>query len=363
MISYLLVFLLFILPFVVLPIGVSPFENSKVILAELAIEAILIISIWQKRLSNNLLKNHFSYILGGLFLLTLISLFFFPSSTTFFGNPFRLQGVFLYWHLFILAILMQKVKLPKLSPIFYLAILLLMLISTVILGTDQNARFVSTLGEANSLAATAIFLWPFLYFSPIIPKLSITFSRLISIICAALIIILSGSRSGVVAFVLQLAFIFFTSKIKMSVKSSVTLILIIMALSLFLPFIEGGGWYQNRAEVWKTALYAGSVRPIFGNGFGNIEQVLPKISKYMGNNLQYEYVDSSHNILLDFWVQGGFFGVFFLVLLLYQTFKTFTLQFRVKELVLLLGVLTVMMFNPVSVVVLVYLWFLLSSSI
>ena len=134
-----------------------------------------------------------------------------------------------------------------------------------------------------------------------------------------------------------------------------------MACSLFLPFVEKSGWYENRAEVWHTALVAGTLSPIFGHGFGNTQSNLHQTSLILNNNIQYQIVDSSHNLVLDFWVQGGFLGVACLVLLLWGGVGGLIKHQAKLELTAFLGIFTVMLFNPVSVVILVYFWWLISQ--
>ena len=73
------------------------FETPKVIAGELLIEILLVLTFLKGRFKLSL--NPFSGAVALLFLLTLIDLIFLRTITTFFGNPFRLQGVFLLWHL------------------------------------------------------------------------------------------------------------------------------------------------------------------------------------------------------------------------------------------------------------------------
>jgi O-antigen ligase len=146
-----------------------------------------------------------------------------------------------------------------------------------------------------------------------------------------------------------------------AIAKTVIISIILIAFSLILPILEGGGWFENRSEVWSTALSAGLQRPIYGSGFGNIEYTLKEASRLINNNIQYQYVDSSHNFILDFWVQGGLLGT---VLILSTIFLTLLGLTRKKDRLLLssfLGVLTVMGFNPVSVVTLLALWYLIGQ--
>lgn len=116
--SYFIQFLLFFLPLIVFPFGISPFEIPKVILVEAVIDMLLIVTIWNTK---NFSFKNVSYIqlliYGSIGVLSVIHLFFFTTSTTFFGNIFRLQGVFLLWHLLLFSLLSSQIDMQKRSLI------------------------------------------------------------------------------------------------------------------------------------------------------------------------------------------------------------------------------------------------------
>lgn len=352
--TYLLAFLLFFLPLVVLPFGISPYEIPKVILAEVGIEALLFYRLFQKGKLELPFSGFRLFSVFALVALTFTQLIFLRTETSFFGNNFRLQGIFLLWHMIIFSVLSSSVKLNLNPWIFYLSGIGLTL-SVLILGDNGTGRLIGTLGEPNALAAAVVFLWPFIFF---VSKLPV---KILTLFIAIFIVLLSGSRSGLVAFFIQGLFLLVSQKINLG--KAVMGGLIILALSFSLPFIEGGGWYENRAEVWQAALAAGWENPIFGGGFGNIEKLLPEGSKIVGNNARYQYVDSAHNIFLDFWVQGGLIGLFILGFLLKQAFGSFISQSKKIELTILLGLLAALSFNPVSVAALVQFWWLLGQGL
>ncbi len=99
----------FFLPFVVLPLGTSPFEIPKVLLAEIIIELLFLFVLFGKiPFSFTILPKHLLYTISGLFLISLFDLLFFQSPTVFFGNVYRLQGVFLLWHLLFFTIMVSQ---------------------------------------------------------------------------------------------------------------------------------------------------------------------------------------------------------------------------------------------------------------
>ncbi|MBI4084576.1 MAG: O-antigen ligase family protein [Candidatus Levybacteria bacterium] len=353
MASYLLFFLLFLLPFVIIPIGVSPFETPKVLLAELAIEALLLLTLFKAQIPKGHVKlSFFPFILLMMLILAGLHLDFFPSFQTVFGNAYRLQGVFLFMNLLIFAYISQRVRLPHIPPYFFIGFLLAHLLLAVILGSSDSQRAYGALGEPNALAATAVFLWPFSLFTP---KNKYSLLLKTSGFCiAALLVIISGSRAGFIAIALQSAFLLISKKLPVSLSGA--LAVLVLLLSMFLPFVEKSGVYENRAEIWQTAIKAGFEYPIFGGGMGNIEIRLKDAATSLSNAIRFQYVDSSHNIFLDWWVQGGIFGFSLFVLLVGGAFYFAIKQKKSFEIVLLLGMIAVLSFNPASVVILIALW-------
>src|SRR5581483_8960777 len=129
------------------------------------------------------------------------------------------------------------------------------------------------------------------------------------------------------------------------------------------PFIENKGPFENRGEVWKTAFLSGLEAPLVGHGFGNVEKALKETSMRIGNNIRFQYVDSSHNILLDYWTEGGILGLGLLLIFLFLSFREYIQHHEKSLLAPLLGICTVMLFNPVSVVTLVAFWFLIGQGV
>ncbi|MBI4097395.1 MAG: O-antigen ligase family protein [Candidatus Levybacteria bacterium] len=353
MASYLLFFLLFLLPFVIIPIGVSPFETPKVLLAELAIEALLLLALFKAQIPKDHVKlSFFPFILLMLFILAGLHLDFFPSFQTVFGNAYRLQGAFLFMHLLIFIYLSQRIRLPHIPPYFFIGFLLAHLLLVLILGFSESNRAYGALGEPNTLAAIAVFLWPFLFFAT--RNNHTLLFKILGFGLALLLIILSGSRAGFIAIALQSAFLLISKKLPVSLSGAVAVL--VLLLSTFLPFVEKSGVYENRAEIWQTAIKAGFEYPIFGGGMGNIEIRLKDAATSLSNAIRFQYVDSSHNIFLDWWVQGGIFGFVLFVLLIGGAFYFAIRQKKLLEMTLLLGLLTVLSFNPAGVTVLIALW-------
>lgn len=358
MAAFLIFFLLFFLPSVVIPVGISPFETPKVILAQILIEVLLFSKIIQfkKPHFKNLITPQVIFI-GILFILSLDTQLLFQPEGAFFGNVFRLQGQFLFWHLLLFSILSKTIKLDKIPKFFYHLSFICLVMGTLILGVNQNNRAFGTLGEPNALAATALFIFPFAWFN------AKSLIRGSSLLATLAIILLSGSRAGLIGLIIQSVSIIFKS---FSLSKGVIVSLILMVLSLVFPFTEKAGWFalaqpvfENRAEIWQTAFMAGLKSPFIGHGFGNIQSTIHQEAVLINNNVQYQIVDSAHNFLLDFWIQGGLVGVMSILILIYLALQHFIQSRKLLEITALLGLITAMLFNPVSVVNLVAFWWLI----
>jgi len=347
--------LIFFLPLLVLPLGVSFFETPKVILAELLIELLVLLTLFKAKFNLKFLITFPGFAVSIILFLSIIDLIFLKTETTFFGNAFRLQGIFLLWHLLAFAFISSRTELPKKACLFSLFSLIILALSVYIFGGDINGRAFGTLGEANSLAGAAIFFLPF---GLTTPKKWVKFSALILVF---LIILASGSRTGALGFLILTIFFGLIYIFKLKLPHAFIVALFISIMSLFLPIYAGGGWYENRAEIWYTSLVAGATSPVLGHGFGNMQSALHQTSLILNNNIQYLVVDSAHNIFLDFWIQGGFLGVLALGLLVIYSIRVFLKRNQTLELMILLGLLITLSFNPVSVSLLVGFWWVLGQ--
>ncbi len=350
----LIIFLLFLLPLIVLPFGQSYFEIPKVFIGEIFIFILALIFFFKKGFTVKIFDKKQTTLFIVLFLITLLHLIFFRSDTSLFGNQFRLQGIFLLWFLGLFCLISSKVnlQLTRWIPILSFAGIVF---GSLIFGVNENGRFIGTLGEPNALAAAGIFLWPFFL------KEKNKFINYLGLSLVVLLIILTSSRSAIIALAVQLIFIFFYQRFKTSMGKPTIITIAVLILSFSLPIIKGGGWFENRLEIWQTALYSGFTNAFVGAGFGNIEKALPVTSQMLHNNIQYQYIDSSHNFLLDFWVQGGLIGLTAILVLIFFSLKGLIKRNKKIEIIALLGLMAVMSFNPVSIVILIQFWWLVGQ--
>ncbi len=358
-------FILFVLPLVVLPQLYLMFEPPKAVIGQILIQIMLIYSLI--KFSPKFFKtiNPLLLFLSLILIsLSLLQLFIYQDQSLLYGNPFRLQGMVLLWHLLFFAYFSSRIDLDHFPrPTFFVPLLGLFL-GTLIMGTNSSERSIGTLGEPNALATTVLFFLPFSAVNSDHPHLKnkwlVKLTKILSVIMGLGILILSGSRSGVLGLFIMILFLL-GLKLKLSFKTAVVISLTFIIVSFVIPFREGGGWYENRSEIWQTAFYSGLSSPILGHGFGNVQQALIETSIALNNNIRHQIIDSSHNLFLDIWVQGGFIGLVGLLGLLGGSIRGLIKHKRVLELTSLLGLLVALSFNPVSAVNLFAFYFLIGQ--
>lgn len=358
---YLTFFLLFFSPLIIFPFDKFSFEPPKVILAEGIIDLMVLLMVSRTGISWR--KYNFQHLIlaGGIFGLSIIHLIFFQTPTTFFGNVFRLQGIFLLWHLLLWSVISSRINLKNLPFWLYLIPLAGLFLGANFLGSNEEGRAVGTLGEPNALAAVSLFFWPVVGLNP---GLKASLKKIIFLLCfiiACWIIFISGSKAAVLGLLAQSIFLILVSFKKISLGKASVISLIFILASFSLPLLEKGRIYEDRSEIWLTALVSGFNQPVFGTGFGNMEEAIKNTGLILRNNIQYQYIDSSHNLILDWFLQAGLIGVSLLVLLLWDALGGLVRQGRKTELVCFIGLLTVMMFNPVSIVNLLAFWWLVGQ--
>lgn len=344
--------LVFGLPLIVLPFGASHFEVPKVIIAELAI---LFLGVLYVQSSTNHKPQYSHYWpLIGLVALTALHIFVFPSASLF-GNAFRLQGVYVFLHLLFFAYITSRVDTSKVNPLVPFATIFILALSTIWYGVNAAGRAYGLVGEPNAMAAMAVFCFPFIL------RLKGKFLNIFilsSAVLLAVILYTSGSRSALIAFGVELLFLWMILKKNMSFKLGLCIAAGIIGLSLFLPIFESNLFFENRLEIWYTALIASTHYPLFGWGVGGVEQGIAWAAQRLENAIRFQYVDSSHNFVLDWWVQGGIAGLALMGWLLYHVFRSFAKRHDVVSTAALLGLVTMLLFNPMSISVLVAFWWL-----
>ena len=250
------------------------------------------------------------------------------------------------WHLLLFTLLSSLYKTKNINPKRLKYLLIAEIVFGILLGFTKDGRIVGTIGEPNALASFVVFLFPFHG----------------NIIISLILIFLSGSRAGLIAFALELIAIFL---IKRRVKvGKVFLISIFLILtSLVFPFLnKPDSPLENRAEIWRVAALSGLNKPLLGYGFGNTELAIKREAQKINSPIQNIYVDSSHNIILDWWIQGGLVGLLLFLSLTFFTIKNFIKFQKTIYLISFLGLFTTLLFNPANIVGLIELFWLIGVS-
>lgn len=212
--QYLIYFLLFGLTFLIIPTTISPYEIPKAFGAIFLIAILFLLSL-PKLLTNIPPRGWDIFRLSFFFLLISLGIYhlLYPTypDILLWGNSFRPQGVILYASLFLLFLISPNPASDgpfNLSTFSKLATISLigLFIYTLIIGPRASFRFIGPLGEANSLAAAVLFLFP----------LALAYSnkkyQKISFILALLLIIMSGSRAGFLGFFAEILILFFRQR-------------------------------------------------------------------------------------------------------------------------------------------------------
>jgi len=361
-INSLIFFVLFFLPLVIFPLKLSPYEKPKVIIFELAVQLLIVILLITKKVIFKKVSLSLLFILALIGLISIYHLLFSHSTLTLFGNPIRFQGTFLLWHLMAFSAISSFVMVRKIPALVPIASALLLLAGALYLNTNINGRAVGTLGEPNALAAVAIFIWPFIFFAEKLKKQISIFAKLAGVVFTLEIIYISQSKSALVALLVQIIFLLLIKFVRLPMGKALTIALILMLSSLILPFLDKSKIFENRLEVWQVSLKTAWQKPMLGWGFGNVEYALEKTAKSFNYNfVRYQYVDSAHNLWLDWWIQGGFVGFAAIAYLVLKSLFNLAEKNNLREIMAFLGIITAMSFNPTSIVTLAAFWWLIGQ--
>lgn len=367
-VPFLTYLILFLVPLIVVPGIALRFEPPKVLVTEVLIIILAAYFIATGKFAFKKVNRYLAGLLGGLFLLSLSHLLAAPSSQSLFGNVFRLQGVVLFWILLVFAIIAQIDPFRLKERAIYLCALVSLVIGGLVFGSNSAGRWIGSLGEPNALGAAIVFIFPFVFLS-----FKSIWVKIVSLFAAFLVINFSESRSALVGIVVQLIFILMVGKLKIKAIAASGISILIIVLSLGLPILDRVYFlktnsdpyvfrYEDRAEIWQVAINAGGKSPIFGSGIEAIQGKINKTAQEMNVNSQYQIIDSSHNLLLDYWVWGGFIALFLIMVLVTLTIFNMSKKGMTLELTVFLGLIAVLMFNPTTVSVLAGFWWLIGKS-
>ena len=135
----------------------------------------------------------------------------------------------------------------------------------------------------------------------------------------------------------------------MSVLLSICVCLFIIIPALVYPFFEKPKFYEDRAKIWSVCLKAGLQKPLFGHGFGNTDKAMDVFSRQNNNILNFQKVDSCHNLFLDWWLTGGITGLILITVLIITSFYRLAVSGNLIYTSLLMGIVTASLFNPLNI--------------
>lgn len=371
----LLYFLLFGLTFLIVPTTISPYEVPKAYGAIFLISLLFLLAL--PKLFSNIPHRRWDILRLSLSILLIIMaiyhllyptsfLPFFPLPVSFsnllWGNAFRPQGTLFYISLFLLFLISSNLPTPNKNwPKIAFFSLIGLLIYTLVIGPKTSLRFIGPLGEANSLAAVVLFLFPLASFSSN-PK-----HKNISLALSALLILLSGSRAGILGFLAEFIILFLRRYRNLFFTSLFGLVLL-LTLAFITPFIphpvpgEIVNRFENRAEIWTVSFQAGFDHPAVGTGFGSAAGAIRFKSEELKMFTRFQPIDSAHNIFLQWWMMGGSLGLILFIILIGASVVNLYRQKSWSLLSILLGLLIIQLFNPVSSLTLVHFWWVLGVS-
>lgn len=250
----------------------------------------------------------------------------------------------------------------------YLASFLGVCLGALVLGSNSAGRWIGSLGEPNALAAVIVFIFPFVFLN-----FKQYWLRAVFGVLALIVINFTESRSALIGLSLELLFFVSLRLFKSKILPGVFICSIIFALSLFLPLIGTKYFlqttnnprnyqFEDRSNILQVALVSGFNSPIYGSGIESIQNNIHETAKALNSEIQYQVIDSAHNILLDYWIQGGGIGVILLVILVVLAFLNQGQYNLYLEAAVLIGLIPVLSFNPMTASVLDGFWWVLGRS-
>ena len=368
MIPLLTYLILFVTPLIIASWLPLRFEPPKVLFAEFIIELLVIFAIVGGKISLKRADKWLIVLIGILFILSLGHLILNPSKQSLFGNIFRLQGTILFWHLLVLCFVAQNIFFRLKDKYIYLSAFIAICVGALLFGSNRAGRWIGSLGEPNALGAVIVFIFPLVFLS-----FKNIWIRAIGVIGAIGVINFTESKSALIALGLELLLLALIKLFKERYLLSVIICSLMLVLALGLPILERIYFlktntdpmnfrFEDRAQIWQVALISGLDSPIYGSGLESIQDQIHKNAERLNFNAQYQAIDSSHNIFLDFWVWGGILGVGVIGVIGVIGIKNMVQKKMLLELTVFLGLITVLSFNPTTVSVLAGFWWIIGRS-
>jgi putative inorganic carbon (hco3(-)) transporter len=185
---------------------------------------------------------------------------------------------------------------------------------------EEVKRITSIFEYPNALA---LFLAPLLVFFSVLQAKGFEFAKrywsFVGLVLMFAALVLTYSRGALIAVVVGLMLLA-QSKTKVTIKKSVLAMAIILLIVSPLVYNRFKHTFNDASSTERLGLYKVAINkildePLVGNGLYGFRGTLEH-STYSGEVLNYP-----HNIILNFWLETGFLGVFGFVLLIFLCLK------------------------------------------
>lgn len=347
---------LIVIPFVVLPVGNSPYESGKsVLVVLLALLGIILHIVFKK--DDRWKHEHIVFLLGVVAVIfsTVLYSVTNPTPLRLFGNTFRFQGAIPFLSCCILGVLANwHSDLLRKIDVYVGCIGLIALDSWgLTFGFNESMRAIGPFGEPNAFAGYGVFLF------------LITYSR-VSHVLKWLLIALIGillfytqSLSALLALCVSLLY-FFLKQISVSRFSRLILVCILGFIPIYHVMNEPISSVDRRVDIWNISFHAIRHQPVFGYGFGGIETAIGNsVITQFPSYLRF-YIDDPHNLVLLYLLAGGTVGLIGLLgLVLYSIYQS---SDDTDDLVgMLVSLFFLLFYNPQSILLHAMFWIVLGS--
>lgn len=399
LITYLLCIYLILSPFILLNGFLSPYELPKFVTTLITAQIIAVLLLFNfSKLKFDLLTK---IILGYLLIVFMANILGLDPKTSLIGSVWRYQGFLLLLSGFIFY-LASKYSINKkyieasiiITGFILSAITILeyILISYGYHFPTINNRLVATMGNPNFLAGYILLTLPFILYSNIISKYKIAI-----IIFCLIAIILTESRSGILALIFLFSIYFYQKIYNKRVRIYLVIALAFIGAAflfkiLFTMYVTSPTNYklddyqrrsfclyhlpenknpwrtirlfyetnpkllkrsslcESRIIIWNEGYKAFVKRPITGYGQENFELIFPKKLRFN--------VDNSHNLFLETLISSGIIGLLVFISILFLGFRKSLIKYKL----FLILFLIIAFFNPLFISGIILFWITLGLS-
>jgi len=365
-ITYFFYVVLSILPVIFFPKVFNSYELPKLIFLGISILMLGTVVLFREVSIKNLrirLNKIDTLVIIFLVILFASDIFGVSVKNSFLGSSYRLQGFLTYlifgYGYMIVRILSSQGKVKIYNVLFVqLALLSILLIAQYLLVSTlgesislfQN-RYHGTFGNPNFAGGYMAMLFAYILFAKGNTHKVYWFKPLVILLCG-IAIILTDSRSAILAVVISTVLYYFNIINKIQGWVRIAFVIAICAISFSFIFLtidqslleKRSSEWENRSIIWKEGMQLFSKRPILGYGQENVQIIFPA-------NLHFS-VDNMHNIFLEYALSSGIVG---LVLFVILSLLSFIKSDRARKM-LFLSFFVTAFFNPLSIAQLFLFW-------